>query len=686
MDAKVSGSSPVPLAPFWYSPFADDDFSIQPQRLSRPLRVRGDENLAPAVNAAGKTLHHRNKSTPSFSTLAGPNGVKNTVKRTAFGDVSNTVNATRSIKDDTSMASKGLLGVVEKPTALSRPTQRPLSISGGAKFALVNTNAIDPSVKNSSLDKLKANPRKASNKRNTVFKDLELPSVVESEPISSQSHKAQVKNTELIVQPVELLAPIAGKSAVTNVNPVNAAAVKVDHQIKPDLQHSSISTSSDDSPALRSDGVYVEENGEIKVYSRHENADEMPEKPKPGSKINPILTSELEVLPIKRVVTELRTIASENPAPPRVRHDHVHLPSEPEEYWDEEDEDNYEEDGYVTARSHRSRDNTTGGATALLIPKVTQKVKRELAIAKQVVEETRTPEDIEDEAWDTSMVSEYGDDIFQYMREIEMRLLPNAHYMDNQAEIQWSMRSVLMDWLVQVHHRFSLLPETLFLCVNYIDRFLSCKIVSLGKLQLVGATAIFIAAKYEEINCPSLQEIIYMVDNGYSADEILKAERFMLSMLQFELGWPGPMSFLRRISKADDYDLETRTLAKYFLEITIMDERFVGCPPSLTAAGAHCLARLMLRKGNWSPAHVHYSNYTYTQLYPLVSLILECCEDPLKHHSAVFEKYSDRRFKRASTFVQGEMMKNFKLPGVAREGSAAYPIKLFDNPSSWRRQ
>jgi len=178
-------------------------------------------------------------------------------------------------------------------------------------------------------------------------------------------------------------------------------------------------------------------------------------------------------------------------------------------------------------------------------------------------------------------------------------MLPNAHYMDNQAEIQWSMRAVLMDWIVQVHHRFNLLPETLFLCVNYIDRFLSCKVVSLGKLQLVGATAIFIAAKYEEIDCPSVQEIVYMVDGGYTVDEILKAERFMLSMLQFELGWPGPMSFLRRISKADDYDLETRTLAKYFLEITIMDERFVGSPPSFVAAGAHCLARMMLKKGAW---------------------------------------------------------------------------------------
>lgn len=108
-----------------------------------------------------------------------------------------------------------------------------------------------------------------------------------------------------------------------------------------------------------------------------------------------------------------------------------------------------------------------------------------------------------------------------------------------------------------------------------------------------------------------------MVDGGYTVDEILKAERFMLSMLQFELGFPGPMSFLRRISKADDYDLETRTLAKYFLEVTIMDERFVGSPASFLAAGAHCLARLMLKKGTW--VCFLWSVYVYVTDNSLVS-------------------------------------------------------------------
>ncbi|KAI5816305.1 cyclin-like protein [Pyronema omphalodes] len=318
-----------------------------------------------------------------------------------------------------------------------------------------------------------------------------------------------------------------------------------------------------------------------------------------------------------------------------------------------EDEANSDDDETNYTAVRRAGDNTTG-IVPVLVPRWTTKSKKEI---QKLNEEFGGLHD-EDEEADISMVAEYGDEIFEYMRELERKLLPNAHYMDFQSEIQWSMRAILMDWLVQVHTRFNLLPETMFLCQNYIDRFLSAKVVSFGKLQLVGATALFVAAKYEEINCPSVHEIVYMVDNGYTAEEILKAERFMLSMLNFELGWPGPMSFLRRVSKADDYDLETRTLAKYFLEITIMDERFVGSPPSFLAAGAHCLARHMLQKGEWTPAHTFYSGYTASQLEPLVHTLVECCENPKVHHHAVFQKFADKRYKRASLYVANWMAKD----------------------------
>ncbi|KAI0865992.1 hypothetical protein F4860DRAFT_203273 [Xylaria cubensis] len=345
----------------------------------------------------------------------------------------------------------------------------------------------------------------------------------------------------------------------------------------------------------------------------------------------------------------------------------------------DEEEDHYDDRGYTTTHSYRSRsDNTTGGVTTVMFPpRITKKGQAELETARQIVESARTAEEIQEDAWDVSMVAEYGEDIFRYMREQEMNLLPNPHYMDIQGEIQWSMRSVLMDWVVQVHIRFGLLPETLFLTVNYIDRFLSHKAVSLGKLQLVGATAIFIAAKYEEINCPSVQEIVFMVDRAYTTEEILKAERFMLSMLDFELGWPGPMSFLRRISKADDYDIETRTLAKYFLEVVIMDERFVASPPSYIAAGAHCLSRLILGKGQWTPGHVHYSGYTYDQLKPLVAMLLDCCRHARKHHGAIFDKYSDKRYRHASTYVEEAIIvRGYTLPFEQRV-SMPYSVDIF---------
>lgn len=237
--------------------------------------------------------------------------------------------------------------------------------------------------------------------------------------------------------------------------------------------------------------------------------------------------------------------------------------------------------------------------------------------------------------------------------------MPNPNYIEYQNDLDWHMRSVLIDWLVQVHGRFHLLPETLFLAINYIDRFLSAKTVSLQKLQLVGITALFLAAKYEEIVCPSVAEIVYMVDNGYPADEVLKAERFMVGMLKFELGWPGPMSFLRRISKADDYDIDTRTIAKYLLEAMLMSHLFVSCPPSFAAAVADYFARVILSKDEtWTDAHVYFSTYTESQIMPAVKmLITECLHNGREKHGAIFDKYSEKKHKKVSLFVEAYLLK-----------------------------
>ena len=88
-----------------------------------------------------------------------------------------------------------------------------------------------------------------------------------------------------------------------------------------------------------------------------------------------------------------------------------------------------------------------------------------------------------------------------------------------------------------------------------------------------------------------------------------------------------------------------------------------------------------------SPAHVYYSNYTYSQIRQLVSVILECCETPLKHHAAVYEKYMDSRYKRASLFVEGELQRGFQLPPLPSLSSlSAAPRESAGSSQSWRRK
>lgn len=109
-------------------------------------------------------------------------------------------------------------------------------------------------------------------------------------------------------------------------------------------------------------------------------------------------------------------------AGPTFRDASAPLLSEPEEYWDDEEYEECDEQdqAYTTAHSFRSRDMTTGGVTTLLAPRITSQVRRELEEARIEVVRTRPREDIEEEEWDVSMVAEYGDEIFDYMRELEV--------------------------------------------------------------------------------------------------------------------------------------------------------------------------------------------------------------------------------------------------------------------------
>lgn len=252
-----------------------------------------------------------------------------------------------------------------------------------------------------------------------------------------------------------------------------------------------------------------------------------------------------------------------------------------------------------------------------------------------------------EDANDPFMVSEYVNDVFEYLNHLEVVTLPRKEDLYKHRNICQN-RDILVNWLVKIHNKFGLLPETLYLAVNLMDRFLCKELVQLDKLQLVGTSCLFIASKYEEVYSPSIKHFASETDGACTEDEIKEGEKFILKTLEFTLNYPNPMNFLRRISKADDYDIQSRTLAKFLLEISLVDFRFIGILPSLCAAAAMFLSRKMLGKGHWDGNLIHYSGgYTKDQLAPVCNMIMDYLVSPIVHDE-FHRKYQSRRFMKAS--------------------------------------
>ncbi|KAM9910130.1 hypothetical protein OXX69_004798 [Metschnikowia pulcherrima] len=255
----------------------------------------------------------------------------------------------------------------------------------------------------------------------------------------------------------------------------------------------------------------------------------------------------------------------------------------------------------------------------------------------------------EEDADDPLMASEYVTEIFPYLHMLEKKTLPNPEYLYTQSQLKPKMRSILVDWLVEMHERFRLLPETLFLAINIMDRFMSVEIVEIGRLQLLATGSLFIAAKYEEVFSPSVKNYAHFTADSYTEQDILEAEKYILTTLQFDLSYPNPMNFLRRISKADDYDVQSRTLGKYLLEISIVDHHFIGVLPSLCAAAAMYISRLILGKSPvWHGNLIHYSGgYKVDDMHDCVRLLVRYLSAPIEHDE-FHKKYARGKFLRAS--------------------------------------
>ncbi|KAI8817064.1 cyclin-like protein, partial [Fimicolochytrium jonesii] len=211
-----------------------------------------------------------------------------------------------------------------------------------------------------------------------------------------------------------------------------------------------------------------------------------------------------------------------------------------------------------------------------------------------------------------------------------------------QPTLTWSMRRVLINWLVQLHTHFNLLPETLFLTTHILDRFLSLRTVLTHNYHLVAVCALTLAAKFEQQYAPPLADLVKLAEEQYPLSLIITAERYILQKLEYDLSaFAGPVLWLRRLNGADGWDPRHRMLGKYLCELAMLEEGFVGVPASVVAAVAYAAAGWVLGT-EWTETHTHLSTYTPSTLLPYVAPLLQCC---FTHQdSAVGEKYAREEY------------------------------------------
>jgi hypothetical protein len=158
------------------------------------------------------------------------------------------------------------------------------------------------------------------------------------------------------------------------------------------------------------------------------------------------------------------------------------------------------------------------------------------------------------------------------------------------------MRPYLIDFLIEAHAAFQLLPETLFLAVNLLDRYCSRRVVYKRHYQLVGCAALLIAAKYgdKKDRVPMIRELKSMCCALYDEEMFTQMEWHVLNTLEWVIGHPTVDTWMTLILKDENEDLPVEHMALYLSEVAMYHKEFVSRKPSVMAHASITLARAIL--------------------------------------------------------------------------------------------
>lgn len=236
------------------------------------------------------------------------------------------------------------------------------------------------------------------------------------------------------------------------------------------------------------------------------------------------------------------------------------------------------------------------------------------------------------------------------------------------------MRQQLINWLRGVTIRFRLTKDTFFLAVDIIDRFMSLKTVSKAKFQLLGATALLIAAKYEEVSPFFVDDIVYISGgNIKSGDDVrIMEQRQILPTLNWELTVPTSYLFLTALNNLDKH-LNREVMKKredILVNVSMMYELNINYKPSLIASASIYFSNLLLGlKPAWNKTIERRTGYSISVL-----------NDFAKEYNRLMAKYPKAKYFDKSLFLpsSSETMRNSprKRSSPKRKSPASVPRRI----------
>ncbi|VDO39752.1 unnamed protein product [Onchocerca flexuosa] len=244
----------------------------------------------------------------------------------------------------------------------------------------------------------------------------------------------------------------------------------------------------------------------------------------------------------------------------------------------------------------------------------------------------------------------YDSDIYAYMRYRELELYPFGDFLEFQEEICGEVRYILVEWICDSAREFNLSTECLHMAVSIVDRVLNTIQCPRQNLQLLGAVALLLASKFEEIYPPEVKEFARITAYTFHESEIIKMERIVFARVEYQLLAPTSWWFASRLIRMARVPRIIYYMMRYLLELALLDRTFLDFRPSVIGAASFFLSNVIFKSDYL--LSITETDIGLDELRSPARKMLELFHEvPNKDYCSVFEKYAAEKYEQVSCLI-----------------------------------